>query len=233
MRIKPVFIRDSRFFKSMEFHIGTCYTIYQNHKNYRKKEGIAMDGSEQNPEKPEEGAEGMDTEKDIGQDTEQDIQMLPHAQRDTGFYKVFLEEFTHCIEKIGNKKIKIFCWVINNIGRDNRFSYTYRQIAAKTNTSYSVVAGTMRTLLDIDFFRKEGKVLMINPDILFKGTYRRRNIIRGQYDRADLECNGMSVQEEMERARRHLRTLKRNVCTQQKQIEKLERFINQIGRAHV
>lgn len=193
-----------------------------------------MDGPEQSPENPAEGAEGtdtgQDTEKDMGQDagqdTEQAIQMLPHAQRDTGFYKVFLKEFTRCIEKIGNKKIKIFCWVVNNIGRDNRFSYTYRQIASKTNTSYSVVAETMRMLLDIDFFRKEGKVLMINPDILFKGTYRRRNVIRVQYNRADLECNGMSVHEEMERAKRHLRTLKRSVGTQQKQIERLERFIN-------
>lgn len=181
-----------------------------------------MEKSEQHPA---EGAEGVDTEQDTEKNMEQAVQLLPHAQRDTNFYKVFLDEFTCCIEKIGNKKIKIFCWVVKNIGRNNQFSYTYRQIAAKTNTSYSVVAETMRTLLDIDFFRKEGKILIVNPDIMFKGTYRRRKMVCEQYNKADREGNGIGVHEEMERAKKQLRTLKRNVYAQQKSILTHQRHI--------
>lgn len=174
---------------------------------------------------PEEETESVGTVQDLEEDMELVVQMRPPAKRDTGFYKVFLKEFTNCIEKIGNKKIKIFCWIVNNIGRNNQFSYTYRQIADKTDTSYSVVAETMRTLLDIDFFRKEGKILIVNPDILFKGTYRRRQIVLKQYNEADMEGNGMGVYEDVEKAKRRLRRLKSNIASQQEQIKKLERFI--------
>lgn len=180
-----------------------------------------MEGSEQYP------AEGVDTEQDIEKDVEeQAVPMLPPAKRDTNFYKVFLEEFTRCIEKIGNQKIKVFCWVLNNIGKNNQFSYTYRQIADKTNTSYSVVAETMRTLLDIDFFRKEGKILVINPDILFKGTYRRRKGVLRQYNEADREGNGMGIYEDTEKTKKMIRTLKRRVDQEQREIKRLERSID-------
>lgn len=166
----------------------------------------------------------------IVEGTDQSVLSRPTSSYDRNFYKVFMSDFLYCLDKIGNQKTKIFCWVINNMDKDNRFSYTYRQIAKETGVSYSVVAETMRTLLDADFFRKDGKVLIINPDVLFKGTFKRRQQVCRQYDEADRYGNGMGIDEEPERTKKEIRVLRRDIATQQKNLSKDKKRLKHIER---
>lgn len=105
--------------------------------------------------------------------------------KDFNFHKLFMRDFIRAIDIVSNKKTKICYWIIDNINKDNQLPYSYRQIADKTGISYSVVAETVKALMDADFLRKSGKVLMVNPDIIFKGSAVRRANILHTYSQAE------------------------------------------------
>lgn len=105
--------------------------------------------------------------------------------RDTNFHKLFMKDFINALDLVGNKKTKICYWVIDNINKDNMLLYSYRDIADKTGMSYQTVALTIKALIDADFLKKTGKFLIVNPDIIFKGTYARRQAVLHKYTNAD------------------------------------------------
>lgn len=105
--------------------------------------------------------------------------------KDFNFHKLFMRDFIRAIDIISNKKTKICYWIIDNINKDNQLLYSYRQISEITGISYSVVAETVKALLDADFLRKYGKVLIVNPDIIFKGSAIRRANILHTYSQAE------------------------------------------------
>lgn len=105
--------------------------------------------------------------------------------KDFNFHKLFMRDFIRAIDIVSNKKTKICYWIIDNINKDNQLLYSYRQISEITGISYSVVAETVKALLDADFLRKHGKVLIVNPDIVFKGSAIRRANILHTYSQAE------------------------------------------------
>ena len=105
--------------------------------------------------------------------------------KDFNFHKLFMRDFIRGIDIVSNKKTKICYWIIDNINKDNQLLYSYRQISEITGISYSVVAETVKALLDADFLRKHGKVLIVNPDIIFKGSAIRRANILHTYSQAE------------------------------------------------
>ena len=105
--------------------------------------------------------------------------------KDFNFHKLFMRDFIRAIDIVSNKKTKICYWIIDNINKDNQLLYSYRQISEITGISYSVVAETVKALLDADFLRKHCKVLIVNPDIIFKGSAIRRANILHTYSQAE------------------------------------------------
>ena len=105
--------------------------------------------------------------------------------KDFNFHKLFMRDFIRAIDIVSNKKTKICYWIIDNINKDNQLLYSYRQISEITGISYSVVAETVKALLDADYLRKHGKVLIVNPDIIFKGSAIRRANILHTYSQAE------------------------------------------------
>lgn len=105
--------------------------------------------------------------------------------KDFNFHKLFMRDFIRAIDIVSNKKTKICYWIIDNINKDNQLLYSYRQISEITGISYSVVAETVKALLDADFLRKHGKILIVNPDIIFKGSAIRRANILHTYSQAE------------------------------------------------
>lgn len=98
-------------------------------------------------------------------------------EKDSNFHKLFLKNFEEALKKIVNKKTSLCFWILSHLTKDNLLLYTYREIADKTDTSYKTVADTMQQLLNSDFLRKHSSgYYMVNPDIIFKGSYQRRCI---------------------------------------------------------
>lgn len=104
---------------------------------------------------------------------------------DSNFHKLFLRDFLHSLDIISNQKTKIAYWIIDNINANNQITYSYRQISEKTHVSYQTVASTIKALKDSDFLRQDGKILIINPDIVFKGSASRRMNVLHRYVNAE------------------------------------------------
>lgn len=137
------------------------------------------------------------------------------ANKDFNFHKLFLKDFIATFELVGNKKTKLCYWIIDNINRENMLTYSYRQIAEKTGISYDTVAKTMKILLNADFLRKHGKVLIVNPDIIFKGTYARRCNILNMYRTAQ-------TGEKKANNQIRINQIRETIAGLTKQLEKLE-----------
>ena len=136
--------------------------------------------------------------------------------KDFNFHKLFMKDFIRAIDIVSNKKTKVCYWIIDNINKDNQILYSYRQISEKTGISYSVVAETVKALLDADFLRKHGKVLMVNPDIIFKGSATRRANILHTYTQA-------SVGDEQADMKTRIENLKTTIAGLSKQLESLQK----------
>lgn len=141
-------------------------------------------------------------------------------EKDSNFHKLFLQEFISALELVANQKTKLCYWIITNMNRDNMLLYSYRQIADKTGISYGTVADTMKTLLEKDFLRRHSSgYYIINPGILFKGTYQRRSIALGKY----YECEkGESLHSEEKR----LQDIQKTIAKLQRQEKRIQKGLD-------
>lgn len=144
-------------------------------------------------------------------------------EKDFNFHKLFMKDFIATLDLVGNQKTKVCYWIIDNINKDNMIMFSYRQISEKTGICYDTVARTVKTLIDADFLRKSGKILIVNPDIIFKGSAMRRANVLHQYKTAETGDKDIDLE-----------TRKENLKKTIENLEKQLRFIEQAQsiRAH-
>lgn len=106
------------------------------------------------------------------------MQVTDIEERDANFHKIWLGHMLESLDMIGNQKIKVALFIMNNINSDNEFIMTHRIIAEKTGISTKTVTETMKALQESNLIKKiRNGYYRINPDIIFKG---------GKNDRLDI-----------------------------------------------
>lgn len=145
--------------------------------------------------------------------------------RDSNFHKLFLQDFIAALELVANQKTKLCYWIIRNMNRDNLLLYSYRQIADKTGISYGTVADTMKTLQEADFLRKQSSgYYMVNPNILFKGTYQRRSIALSKFYESEPGEKMLSEEKRLQDIQKSIAKLQRQEKRIQKELEVTKSF---------
>lgn len=115
----------------------------------------------------------------------QEMQVTSVEERDFNFHKVWMKSFIATLDIVGNQKSKLCFWIIDNLDKENKLCYTYRQLSEKTGMSLDTIRITMKILLDADFLRKQNQgCYIVNPDIVFKGSRSGRMNILTQYHEA-------------------------------------------------
>lgn len=105
----------------------------------------------------------------------EEMQVIQFTDRDFNFHKIWLQYFINSIKLIGNQKLKVAFYVIDNLDEHNRFIGTLRKVADQLNISLDTVRKTMTALQEADFLRKvQAGVYQVNPDIIFKGSQKDR-----------------------------------------------------------
>ena len=97
--------------------------------------------------------------------------------QDKNWWKLWITDFMTIIGAIGNKKILVLTYILNNISPyDNTFSRTIREIATETKTSKTTVQIVLNILCsDLGFLvKKRVAQYMVNPEILAKGSHSKR-----------------------------------------------------------
>ena len=105
----------------------------------------------------------------------EEFQVIKVENRDFNFTKVWMKNFITTLGLIGNKKMKVCFWIVDNLDTENKLVYTQRQIAEKANVALDTVIKTMYVLQNSKFLKKQNSgCYIINPNILFKGTRNNR-----------------------------------------------------------
>src|SRR5699024_4096082 len=74
------------------------------------------------------------------------MQVTNIEERDANFHKIWLGHMLESLDMIGNQKIRVAMFIMENINKENELIMTYRVIAEKTNTSLQTVSETMKAL---------------------------------------------------------------------------------------
>lgn len=112
------------------------------------------------------------TETYINQNTGElnEMQVISIQERDANFHKFWLTNIIQSLDLIGNQKIRLAFWLVEQMNADNEITLTQRQMAEKCNVSLDTVQKTVKALIDSDFMkRKNLGVYKINPNAIFQG----------------------------------------------------------------
>lgn len=113
------------------------------------------------------------------------MDVISIEERDFNFHKLWLSHIINSLDLIGNKKVKLAFWIIENLNKENQLTMTYRQIAEQSGISYQTVVNTITSLIESNFLvRINQGVYQVNPDVIFKGTRNGRMNVLYQYTTA-------------------------------------------------
>jgi len=123
-------------------------------------------------------------DRDTGELNE--MQVISIEERDANFHKIWLGHIIQSLDLIGNKKIKVLNYLMENLNSENMFLEGQREVAESLNISIQTVSRTFRALQESDFMRQpKNGIYQINPNIIFKGGKEKRFNVLLKYQTLD------------------------------------------------
>lgn len=105
---------------------------------------------------------------------------------DVGFHKLWIGHILSTIDEVGNAKVRVLFWLLQNMDRQNMVKATVRQIAEKSGVGEATVKRLMASLRKADVVRLEyGGRWIMNPAVAFKGAHQRRMNVLIRYKSMD------------------------------------------------
>lgn len=122
--------------------------------------------------------------------------LIPNT--DVNFHKIYLSCFSRTLDGIMNQKMKLVLWLIRKMTLTNELKYSYREIARLSGISYQTVADTIKTLIEDDFMRRNGKTLMVNPNAVFRGRLDYKTAACNSYNKIQNQPENVAEEEQAE-----------------------------------
>lgn len=95
------------------------------------------------------------------------------------FWKMYLMDFLIVLGVIDSKQLDVFIYIVEHTSPvNNLFMGTYKEIARNVDVSEGTIAKIMRKLQEKRFIKMKYRgVWFVNPDVLMKGSERKRQIL--------------------------------------------------------
>src|SRR5699024_7611550 len=114
------------------------------------------------------------------------MQVTNIEERDANFHKIWLGHMLESLDMIGNQKIRVAMFIMENINKESEIIMTYRVKAEKTNTSLQTVSETMKALQESNLLSKiRNGYYRVNPDVIFKGGRNDRMNVLLRYSKGE------------------------------------------------
>lgn len=111
-----------------------------------------------------------------------EMSVINIEERDANFHKLWLGHIISALDMIGNQKIKVLNFVMDNLDKENKLVMTQRKMAEKSKISIATISETMKALQDADFLVKiNSGAYQVNPNVMFKGGKSARLNVLLQY----------------------------------------------------
>lgn len=95
-----------------------------------------------------------------------------------GFMITYLSEIIRLIDELGNKKMQIVKYILENIDKSSNSMFcTVRELAELTNTSTRTVQETLKTLEKANIIQRRTGGLMINPKLIHRGNNNKEKAL--------------------------------------------------------
>lgn len=114
----------------------------------------------------------------------QDMQVIDIKEdKDANFHKLWLGHIIQSLDLIGNQKIKVLNYLLENMDRQNQVISTQRKIAKDTNISIKTISRTIKALKESNVITQvQSGVYRLNPNIVFKGYNKSRLNVLYKYN---------------------------------------------------
>ncbi len=97
------------------------------------------------------------------------------------FEITYTAELFGVLKKLGNKKIKIFSYLLDKKDGNNCINTNMRQLAKDTEASTKTVNETIHILRDAGLISRQGSVYMLSPNLMIKGSQVREAYLMRKY----------------------------------------------------
>lgn len=112
-----------------------------------------------------------------------EMQVIDIEERDANFHKIWLKHILTSIDLIGNQKIKLAFWILDNMDSENQLIMSQREMARKNEISTKTVTQTLKILMEANFLQKinNSGAYRVNPNVLWKGGKSARMNVLFKY----------------------------------------------------
>lgn len=120
------------------------------------------------------------TQKFVNQESGEivECQVVEIEERDANFYKFWIGHVLSAIDELSNAKVKIVFYIFHNTNpATNILLKTIDEIAEDTGISHKTIITTLKVLQKHDIIRRKTGVIILNPNVLFKGDTNKRRAI--------------------------------------------------------
>lgn len=126
------------------------------------------------------------TDNSTGEVIQANIIDVDHP-KDINFHKVWLGHVLEALDQIGNQKIRVLTYMLDNMDSNNLIIRTQREIAAGSGVGLTTVNATISALCGAGFIRKKGGAYAVAPTAIFRGKHKARMnvLIRHQAEYPD------------------------------------------------
>lgn len=97
------------------------------------------------------------------------------------FEITYTGELFGILQKLGNKKIEVFSYILAKKDGNNCVNATNTQLAEQTGISRKTVIETMKILSDSGLIERNNSVIMISPQLMVKGNQQREAYLMRKY----------------------------------------------------
>lgn len=116
------------------------------------------------------------------------MQVISIDEKDVNFYKIWLGHIVQSLELIGNQKIKVVSFLLENMDYENKICMTLRQMSVKSKISIDTISKTVNALKKANFIKAINVgAYQINPDTIFKGSKNKRLNVLYQYQQIKVD----------------------------------------------
>lgn len=95
----------------------------------------------------------------------------------TGFAITYLATIINMIDAIGNRKMKVVKYILQNMDSNNKLSETVREIAQGSGVSVQTVNDTLKLLETIGVIARKTGTVMLSPKLVHKGNAARERML--------------------------------------------------------
>lgn len=103
------------------------------------------------------------------------------------FEIVYTSDLYEIVDKLGNQKMQVLKYLLENKDNNNCLNMTNTQLANAIGCSRPTVIETIKIMTDAQLLRRENSLIMISPNLMIKGNQAREAYLMRKYEAMDTE----------------------------------------------